>query len=182
MKLDKDIFLRGNDVTLRVLNEEDINGNYASWLNNPEITQYNSHGRFPMTIDKLKEFVKSAYTSNNSLIFAIQHNETNAHVGNISLQNISWIDRNAEIAFILGEKDYWGKGIMLDAGRLMITHAFNVLNLHRVYCGTSSENIGMQKLATKLGMLQEGVRKDALFKNGHYVDIIEYGVIRDEIL
>ena len=33
----------------------------------------------------------------------------------------------------------------------------------------------MQKLALKLGFEQEGVRKEALFKNGHYIDIIEYG-------
>ena len=177
MNLNKDIFLTGKTIELRILKEEDIQGNYASWLNDPEITAYNSHGRFPMTTEKLKDFVKHAYTSNSALVLAVIDKETKVHVGNISLQNINWIDRNAEIAFLLGEKKFWGKGIMQEAGKLIIEHGFKMLNLHRIYCGTSSDNSGMQKLAKKLGMEQEGVRKEAIFKNGKYFDIIEYGII-----
>ena len=176
MELKKDIFLKGNLISLRILNEKDIEGNYAGWLNDPEITAFNSHGRFPMTVEKLREFVKSAYNSNVALVFAVIDNESNEHIGNISLQSISWIDRNAEIAFLLGEKKYWGKGVMNEAGKLLIEHGFKALNLHRIHCGTSSENLGMQKLAEKLGMEKEGVRKDAMFKNGKYLDIIEYGI------
>ena len=68
---------------------------------------------------------------------------------------------------------------MKEAGDLLINHAFQNLNLHRIYCGTSSNNIGMQKLATKLGMKKEGVRKDSIFNDGRYYDIIEYGIIND---
>jgi len=177
MELNKDIFLSGETIVLRLLNENDITGNYAHWLNDPEITTYNSHGRFPMTIDKLRDFVKSAYTSNTSLVLAVCDKQTGIHIGNISLQAISWVDRSAEIAFLLGEKNYWGKGVMQEAGKLMIEHGFGALNLHRIHCGTSSDNVGMQKLAEKLGMQKEGVRKDAIFKNGKYYDIVEYGII-----
>jgi len=165
------------------LNEDDINGNYSLWLNDPEITKYNSHGRFPMTVEKLSEFVKVARTSNNMLVMAVIDISTDKHIGNISLQAINWIDSNAEIAFLLGEKEWWGKGVMLQAGELIIKHGFRTLNLHRIYCGTSSENSGMQKLAEKLCMIKEGIRKDALYNNGKYHDIIEYGLINtNEIL
>lgn len=180
MKLNKEIFLTGDFVYLRILNENDIEGNYALWLNNPVITNFNSHGRFPMTVEKLKEYVKSSQLSNSSLVFAVVDKETDEHIGNISLQNINWIDRNAEIAFLLGERKYWGKNIMFEAGKLLIKHGFNMLNLHRIYCGTSSENKGMQKLANKLEMREEGVRRSHLFKNGEYHDIIEYGVLKAE--
>jgi RimJ/RimL family protein N-acetyltransferase len=177
MKLAKDVFLRGETIFLRTLAEEDIYGNYANWLNDPEITLYNSHGRFPMTVDKLRDFVRSAYASNASLVLAVCDTQSGSHIGNISLQAINWIDRNAEIAFLLGEKNYWGKGVMFEAGKLLIQHAFDALNLHRIHCGTSSDNIGMQKLAEKLGMNLEGIRKEAIFKNGNYYDIFEYGLL-----
>jgi ribosomal-protein-alanine N-acetyltransferase len=179
MELNKDIFLCGETIVLRILNEKDIEGNYARWLNDPEITLYNSHGRFPMTLDKLRDFVKSAYASNNALVLAVCDKQNGTHIGNISLQAISWVDRSAEIAFLLGEKDYWGKGVMYEAGKLIIKHGFEALNLHRIHCGTSSDNGGMQKLAEKLGMQKEGVRKDALFKNGKYCDVLEYGIIAE---
>ena len=177
MNLKKDIFLVGETINLRALNESDIDGNYSKWLNDIEITEYNSHGRFPMTIYKLKQYVKSSFESNNSIVLAIDEKSSNNHIGNISLQSINWVDRNAEIVFLLGEKTYWGKGIMLEAGQLLINHGFLKLNLHRIYCGTSSENIGMQKLAKKLNMHEEGRRKEAILKNGKYHDIIEYGII-----
>ena len=175
--LKKDIFLQGRTIYLRALNEQDILGNYSTWLNDLEITKYNSHGRFPMTVEKLLNFVQMSAQSNTSLVMAVVNKENDDHVGNISLQSINWIDRNAEIAFLLGEKSYWGKGIMLEAGKLIIKHGFNSLNLHRIYCGTSSQNIGMQKLAEKLEMTIEGIRKEALFNNGTYDDIIEYGIL-----
>lgn len=177
MIMTKDIFLKGDSIVLRMLREEDIYGSYARWLNDAEVTLYNSHGRFPMSIEKLRDFVQNAYASNSSLVLAVCDIQSGSHIGNISLQSISWVDRSAEIAFLLGEKEFWGKGVMLEAGRIMIRHAFEVLNLHRIHCGTSSENIGMQKLAEKLGMNLEGVRKHAHFKNGIYLDVFEYGIL-----
>lgn len=175
--LKKDIFLQGPNIYLRALNEQDILGNYSTWLNDTEINKYNSHGRFPMTAEKLLNFVQMSSQSNTSLVMAVVSRENDIHIGNISLQSINWIDRNAEIAFLLGEKAYWGKGVMLEAGKLMIEHGFNSLNLHRIYCGTSSQNIGMQKLAEKLEMKKEGIRKEALFNSGIYNDIIEFGIL-----
>jgi ribosomal-protein-alanine N-acetyltransferase len=177
MELNRDIFIKGVNINLRPLNEADIEGNYRYWLNDPEIVKYNSHGRFPQTPDSLLDFVKYSLTSNSALVLAIIDKVSNQHIGNISLQSINWIDRNAEIAFLLGEKQYWGKGIMAEAGSLMIKHGFDTLNLHRIYCGTSSENTAMQKLAEKLEMQPEGVRKEAIYKNGKYLDILEYGII-----
>jgi len=170
-------FLRGDTIYLRSLLASDVEGNYIKWLNDQEVVQFNSHGRFPITKEKLLEYVRLVTHSNEILVFAIIDIKTDKHIGNISLQSINWIDRNAEIAFILGEKDFWSKGIMYEAGTILLKHAFIVLNLHRVYCGTSSENIGMQKLAIKLNMKLEGVRKESVYKNGSYFDIIEYGIL-----
>lgn len=164
-------------ISLRALNKNDIQGNYKYWFNDAEIVEFNSHGRFPMTPEKLYDYVKLVSASNKALVLAIIDNESDLHIGNISLQAINWIDRNAEIAFLLGEKAFWSKGIMFEAGSLLIEHGFKTLNLHRIHCGTSSANIGMQKLAEKLGMKEEGVRKEALYKNGKYLDIVEYGIL-----
>lgn len=156
----------------------DIDGNYQYWFNNGQIVNNNSHGRFPMTKEKLENYVESASSDSNLLVLAIILKENSVHVGNISLQNINWIDRSAEIAFILGEVEYQGKGIMYRAGSLLIQHAFNQLNLHRIYCGTLETNEGMIRLAEKFGMEREGRRREAIFKNGKYLDIIEFGILK----
>ncbi|MCS6796611.1 MAG: GNAT family N-acetyltransferase [Raineya sp.] len=174
------IFLEGERIYLRALEEKDLLGNYYQWLNDQEVTLFNSHGRFPNNEKKIKDYFIFTQTASNALILAIIWKENDQHIGNISLQNINWIDRSAEFAILLGDKNYWGKNVGKEAGNLIIKHGFFALNLHRIYCGTSADNIAMQKLAQKLQMKQEGVRREAIFKSGKYVDIIEYGLLKNE--
>ena len=103
------------------------------------------------------------------------------HIGNVALQNISLINQNAEFAIILGDRRHWGKGVGLLAGKAMLEHGFKKLNLHRIYCGTAATNAGMKKLALKLGMKEEGIRREHLFLDGEWVDAIEYGILRPEL-
>ena len=171
------VLLEDDEIMLRSLVVRDVEGHYRHWFNDPKVVSFNSHGRFPMTPERLLKYVVDAELNPNLLVLAVQLKESALHVGNISLQGINWIDRNAEIAFVLGEPDLQGRGIMLRAGQLIIDHAFSALNLHRVYCGTLATNVGMQRLAAKLKMTEEGRRRDAVFKDGNYIDVIEYGVI-----
>jgi RimJ/RimL family protein N-acetyltransferase len=40
----------------------------------------------------------------------------------------------------------------------------------------------MQRLANQLGMVEEGRRRHHLFLEGQWVDMLEYGVLKDEFL
>lgn len=173
----KDIFIEGEQVYLRALNENDLDGNYVNWLNDAEVCKYNAHHRFVNTKEKTKSYINSVNNSNTNLVLAVCYKEDNTHIGNISIQNINYIDSSAEFAIVMGETRYHGKGLAYEAASLIINHAFATLNLHRVYCGTSSENTPMQKLALKLGMEKEGHQKEAMFKSGKYVDILLYGLL-----
>lgn len=179
MNNNENVFLMSSEIYLRPLEENDLKSNYKFWLNDQEVVAHNSHGRFPYSYENLLNYVKNTIISNNIIVLAIIDKKSKKHIGNISLQSINWIDRNAEIAFLLGDKNFWSKGIMFEAGKLLINHAFKTLNIHRIYCGTSSNNISMQKLALKLGMVKEGERKDAIYNNGNYHSIFEYGLIND---
>lgn len=172
-------FLVGERAYLRGLEEADLTGEYFQWFNDSETCRYNSHGTFPNSERQMRERFERAQVGGDLIVFAIVERETDRHVGNVSLQGIDWISRNAEIAFIIGH-EYGGKGFGYEAGRLAIQYAFERLNLVRVYCGTSAENIPMQKLAEKLGMQREGVRRRAAYKIGKYTDMYEYGILREE--
>jgi len=173
-------FVAGTNIYLRGLSLEDAEGNYVNWINSSEVCLYNSHHRFPYTKKQAISYIENLINDKSKLVFAIIENHTSTHIGNISLQDIDYISRTADIAFILGEKEYWGKGIAFEVGRLMLEHGFKQLNLHRITLGTSIENIGMIKVAEKLGFTKEGVRRQAHFKNGKYSDIIEFGLLRSE--
>lgn len=175
-------FIETGRLGLRALMHSDIEGSYRDWLNDCEVCQFNSHHRFPQSKEMLSFYVDSVNRGKDCMVFALIEKEKRQHIGNISLQVINYIDRSAEMAIIIGEKEFWGKGYAYEAAKVILQHGFIELNLHRIYLGTSDSNIGMQKLALKLGFAQEGCRKEALYKNGIYHDILEYGLLREQYM
>lgn len=172
------IFLEGKNIFLRTIEKTDLTDNYRDWFNDSEVCTFNDHHRFPMYSEQMLDYFNEIIRSKNNLVLAIIDKLTKKHVGNISLQNIDTVNRSAEFAVIIGDKEFWGRGIGEEAGKLIIEQGFNQLNLHRIYCGTSEDNVAMQKLAVKLGFLEEGRQKEGLFKNGKYKDIIIFGLVR----
>lgn len=172
------IYQLSKEYFVRPLAEDDIDGPYPGWFEDQEVCRYNAHGKFFKTKAQFREY---AATSNQEdrIVWAVCH-VTDGHVGNISLQNISLINRTAEFAIILGDKRHRGRGLGLLAGRALLRHGFQKLNLERVYCGTAATNEGMKKLAVALGMTLEGTRRRHLFLEGSRVDVVEYGILRDE--
>lgn len=158
-------------------NENNIKSNYYSWAENEIVTKHNIHGLMPKSKKEMESFFDDI-ENNKILCFAIIGKKENIHVGNISLQRFDWINRSAELAIIIGEPDYYGKGIGTAACKAIVDHGFNKLNLERCWSGTAETNIGMQKIFEKLGFKKEGEFINAMFLDGRYVNIYEYGLIR----
>ncbi|KZB66867.1 acetyltransferase [Thalassospira lucentensis] len=165
---------------VRGLQQEDIEGSYPSWFEDQEVCAFNSHGK----TFKNKEWFRNFYLNLNAedqIVWAICHHK-DGHIGNVSLQGMSFINRNAEFAILIGEKKHWRKSVGLNAAKILLTHGFCKLNLTRIYCGTAETNFGMQKLALNLGMKEEGRRRKHIYLNGKWLDMLEYGVLREEFV
>ncbi|MCO6431391.1 MAG: GNAT family N-acetyltransferase [Deltaproteobacteria bacterium] len=173
----KNPFLVDKQFYLKPLELSDLSDSYLGWFNDQEICRYNSHAVFPMTMADMEAYIKRTAGSRSELAFAIRAVKNDRHIGNVALQNINWVARSAEFSILIGDKKYWGKNIGYTAGKLLMEYGRDRLNLRRISCGTHAENTGMRNLALKLGMKQEGVRKEAYYKEGKYSDLIEYGVV-----
>lgn len=163
---------------VRALSESDLTGDYPLWFQDQDICRYNSHGKHAYTEQYFRGFLESVNSSGN-LIWAICHVD-DGHIGNIALQCISAVNQSAEFAIIIGNHNHWGNGVAKMAADAILLHGFNKLNLRRIYCGTAATNIGMQKLAAFMKMSEEGRRREHLFLEGEWVDVIEYGVLKNE--
>lgn len=175
-------FLEAEDIYLRPLQVEDADGPYVGWFNDPIVCEGNAHHKYPYTRQAALDYIEAAQNFSKALILAIIEKADHKHIGNIALQKIDQVARSAEFAIVIGDQGYWGKGYSKQVGRLLLDHAFFTLNLNRVYCGTYENNLAMQKLAGYLGMREEGRRRKAAFKNNRYLDIFEYGVLKEEYI
>lgn len=173
-------FLCGEHLYLRALVEADAEGGYPDWLNDEEVCRGNSHHVFPYTRESALSYIRHAVETRSELILAIAVKEDRRHIGNIALQHIHPVYRSAELSVLIGDRSCWGRGYAKEAGRLICDHGFAAMNLHRIGCGTFEDNVAMQRVALALGMKEEGRRRQAAFKQGRYLDIVEYGVLKPE--
>ncbi len=166
----------GSEYFIRPLRPDDLVGRYFDWFEDELVCKYNSHGGLPKGPAEREEFVRSL-SSNSSVIWGIFH-RAEGHVGNVSLQSISWLDRVAEFAIIIGEVAHWSKGLGGMVGAAVVRHGFEVLNLEKIFLATASSNKGMIRLAESLGFAHEGTLRKHLFLDGQRVDAVMYGLLR----
>ena len=84
--------------------------------------------------------------------YAIVLKETGRLIGSIGLNKtaIAPRDDEAELGYWLGVP-YWGRGIMPEAAREVLRHAFEDLELARVWCGYYDGNEKSRRVQEKLG-------------------------------
>ncbi len=173
-------FLQGARLYLAPLDDADLDGPYPAWLNDEQVCRGNSHHVYPYSRAQAAEYIRAGSKAAGELVLAIRLNDGDKHIGNIALSRIHPIYRSAEFSILLGDAEEWGRGYGREAAELLLRHGFLTLNLNRIACGTFATNEGMCRLARALGMQQEGVRRRAAFKDGASVDVIEFGLLRDE--
>lgn len=177
---DNAAFAEGSLVILRPLERADLNEHYLNWLNDPEVTRYTETGTFPSTAEDLENYYRSVTGSKNDVMLAVVERESGRHVGNVKLGPIHWVHRRATFGILIGDKDSWGKGIGLEATRLMVEYGFQRLNLHRIDLGVFAEHEAAVRCYKKAGFKVEGRMREDLFLNGEYKDRLRMGLLRSE--
>ena len=107
--------------------------------------------------------------------------EKNGHlVGSVRLWRVSERNKSAMLTIFIGEKRVWNRGYGQDALRLVLRHAFGPMNLHRVELHVFDFNVRAIAAYERVGFVREGVRRQALFRDSRYHDIVVMGVTRAE--
>lgn len=162
-------FLIGKNVNLRKLTIEDAKEEYLSWLNDYEVRKYTESRFFPKTIVEIEGYIESCNNCNN-VAFGIIDKDEETHIGNIKLGNINWIHRYADIGLIVGNREFWGKGIATEAIGLVSDYGFKQLNLRKIFAGAYSVNFASIKAFEKNGFFVSHTIKEKFFFEGKYID------------
>ncbi|MBW1774061.1 MAG: GNAT family N-acetyltransferase [Deltaproteobacteria bacterium] len=169
--------INGERIYLRVVRPADVTEHYCSWMNDPEVNAYLESRFYPHTMESLQDYVKEKSEDSRTVFLAIVLKNGDRHIGNIKLGPIDWNHRRGDIGIIIGEKDCWGKGYASEAIGLISDYAFNKLNLHKITAGAYQTNPGALKAFLKNGFQEEGIRKQHVYCEGQYLDIIQMGLM-----
>lgn len=174
--------LKNDSVLLRPIRRSDISY-FLRWFNDPEVIQYLTL-YLPMTEMSEEKFIEELGTTRAKLdvLFVIEviEDTSTKPIGNCGLHNINSKDREANFGIVIGEKEYWGRSYGTEAARLVINYGFQQLNLHRIYSSAVAFNERSIRFHKKVGFKEEGCMRQAIFKNGQYHDLLQFGLLRDE--
>jgi len=175
-------YLIGKRISLHGLTEEQLCSTepYYNWMDDLSLDLFTTRSYFPVSKEGLKAYYKQACSNTNLLLLGIFDNVTNKHIGNITLQNIDWIHQTAFIAFVLGNKDFARKGIVPEAGIMIMYYGFNKLNLERICGGAVEDHPASIRVCEKIGLKAEGKKRKFFKRNGKRYDSIVMGALRDE--
>lgn len=173
-------YIEGSQIYLREVRSEDVNEEYYNWLNDSMVNQYLETRFFPRSLKNISEFVKYMDGKSDEILLAICVKENNKHIGNIKLGPINWIHRFGDVSLLIGDKDYWGKGIATEAIKLITKFGFKTLNLHKIKAGCYANNIGSKSAFLKAGYNVEGVLQKHYFWEGSYQDAYLLGICAEE--
>ena len=174
--LNKRVELKTERLLIRPFEFKDVE-DVLGYSSDPEVARYVPMPQ-PYTRDELDGVVARQVLADWSSrpLFAIvfEHHV----VGGIGLR----IDKShdtAELGYALA-RPCWGKGLMPEAARAVITWGFERYALHKVYAFADTRNRRSWHVMEKLGMPREGVlRGHHKFRDEH-IDDAYYGILRAE--
>jgi RimJ/RimL family protein N-acetyltransferase len=175
--------LSDGQVTLRWMRAQDAGPCAAAFADDPQLGRLIGVERDPEEtgirerIDRQEEHA----TEGRGIQLAIADPVSDAFSGSMILHSFDWHSRRAEVGFWLVPAAR-GHGVGTAAVTLAVSWAFTALDLLRLEMTTTPENPAVPALARRLGFTMEGVLRARNIERGRRVDIIWFGLLREEWL
>jgi ribosomal-protein-alanine N-acetyltransferase len=161
--------LTGSLITLRELRPSDAPSLLAA-LGTAEVTRLISPP--PPTVEGFEKFI--AWTerqrqAGKCIAFGVTLKDSDIVIGLFQVRALQPGFDIAEWGFALGS-DFWGKGIFMEAARLVLDFAFDVIGVHRLEARAALKNGRGNGALQKLGAVQEAVLRGSFLRDGVYLD------------
>jgi RimJ/RimL family protein N-acetyltransferase len=113
--------------------------------------------------------------------FAITANDQAGKlIGQCGLFRHDHVAHTAEVGVTIGDRSYWGRGYGREVVSLLVVYAFQVRNLRKVHLSVLATNERAIRAYVAAGFTEEGRRRQHVWNDGAYTDVVLMGRFRDE--
>jgi ribosomal-protein-alanine N-acetyltransferase len=168
--------LKGNGFVIRGWKKGD-EISLQKHADNPNVSG-NLMDRFPSpyTMEDAVNWVNNLAEQDPLINFAIAVDDK--VVGGIGLEPRDDVyHKTILLGYWLGE-EFWGKGIMTEAVKLVTGYAFQHLDILRIQAGVLSKNPASMRVLEKAGYQKEGISRNAIIKDGEVMDEHIYAILK----
>lgn len=152
----------------------------CQWHNKKFISFSMMMNRFPVQKKSVEEWIDKVREENGNkrVVYVIFADGT--PIGITSLHEIDYINRKALFGIFIAESDFRNKGIGSLASKLTLDFAFNGIGLNRVELEVIETNIGAINMYRKIGFYEEGIKRDAFFYDGKFVNVKTMSILNKD--
>ena len=137
---------------LRGMKRSDI-PRWSKWFNDNQILQHSVHRFRGYTEEQQTMVYEKLLNDPTKVQFMICEPKQLIGIGVISFTVSSHLYESADISIIIGEKQYWGKGIATEAIEEIIGYCVKHHKITRFTAGWDVRNVGSQKAFEKNGFV-----------------------------
>jgi len=159
---------RSERLYLRELTEADVNENYIGWFRDEKVTGFLEAKN--LTRESIIEYMNHGIATKTYYMYAICDNQNDKHIGNVKIGPIDLKHNTADLVTVIGDTNYWGKGLGTEIIKLGNKVAFEKYDIRKLSGGMYSDNIGSVKAYTKAGWVIEGRLLGHYQLNGKILD------------
>jgi RimJ/RimL family protein N-acetyltransferase len=133
---------------------------------------------YPYTTQDAVDFINTTQnaSSDSQYTFAIIYD--GKVIGSIGVFRRDNVHRfTGELGYYIAEP-YWGKGIMTEAVRQICAYVFANTDIVRIFAEPYAYNAASCRVLEKAGFQLEGILRQNAFKNGCFVDMKMYSILK----
>lgn len=161
-------YFESERLLLKELEEKHIDDRYLSWFQDDRVTEFLEAKH--LTKQSVIDYLRHGKETNTYYMYAIISKDSSKHIGNLKVGPIDWKHRISDLVTVIGDRDYWGKGLATEAIKLGNRIAFEIHDLRKLSGGMYSDNIASIRCYLKADWIVEAVLQGHYILNGKILD------------
>lgn len=160
---------------------------YYRWLKDIDVVRYIGRDELlaGIPLSEAEDYVQQLWRNEFCTFLAVYHTETSKFIGTAKINFITERGRKsglADIGIMLGDRNFWSKGLATDILRSMSKYAFEELHARKLTAGAMSPNAAVINAFLRIGYVEEGRLRQQLPIEGGYCEHILLGCFKNELL
>lgn len=175
------MIIKGKSVIIRAIEEKDLEVLWQA-INSEDLERMENGYCFPVSFEGQKKWFEQNGNSTLKDAKLIIEYEGKA-IGYTNVINIDWKNRVAHTGIKIFSREFRNKGLGKDAVMAIMRFCFDELNLNRLEGFILEYNKPSYTLyVDKCGWKVEGKKREYVYKNGSYHDLLMVGILKSDYL
>ncbi|WP_018336203.1 GNAT family N-acetyltransferase [Butyricimonas synergistica] len=167
--------IAGERLYIKEIEIEELTDPVMAWFSDSELMKYYTNSRRVITKDTLVASIERGKRDGDTFTYGIYDIERELLIGTLKLGPINKIHKTSDLATLIGDRSFLGKGLAPEAIRLGVELAFSVYDLRKLYGGMYASNVASIKAYCRAGWLIEGRLKGFYQVEGRNEDRVLVG-------